>query len=46
VSVRKGFETDASVVVDGVHDRVVLRRSIAAGHAYVDNARVEGSIRR
>lgn len=37
---------DASVVVDGVHYRVVLQRSIVAGHAYVDHARVERSIGR
>ena len=39
-------ETGASVVVDGVRYRVVLRRSVAAGHAYVDHARVERSIAR
>ena len=40
------LETDAGVVVDGVRYRVVLLRSIAAGHAYVDHARVERSIAR
>ena len=37
------LETDASVVVDGVRYRMVLRRSITSGHAYVDYARVERS---
>jgi arylsulfatase A-like enzyme len=36
-------ETDASVVVDGVHYRVVLQRSTVAGHVYVDQASVQRS---
>jgi predicted AlkP superfamily pyrophosphatase or phosphodiesterase len=40
------LETDASVVVDGVLYRVVLRRSIAGGMSYVDQARVERSVAR